>query len=228
MFEELRAAFRQAIENFNRELHRDEVPETIDELLKSMQRELVDVRTQLSELEEQIQRARTEADHEAEQAEACRRREKMARRIEDSETADLAAEYGERHTKRHTLLEKKITALEEELSFRRKDAEEMLEKIQDARSERDGLAAATGRAQARRTFTEADDLFSELDRMSEKIEGDRRAVEAADAVEGVDSDRSSDFHVEFDRKADAPPDLDAALAELKRRMRERDEGGGGT
>lgn len=225
MFEELRAAFRQAIDNFNRELHRDRIPDTVDELLKGMQRQLVDVRTQLSELEEQIERARAEADHEAEQAEACRRREEMARRIEDTETAELAGEYGERHTKRQALLEKKISALEEELAFRRKDAEEMLAKIQEARAQRDGLTAKTGRTQARDTFTEANDLFSELDRMAEKIEDDRHAASAAEAVDEVDLERGSDFHVELDREAPEPPDLDAALAELKRRMREKGTGG---
>lgn len=218
MFEDLRAAFRQAVENFNRELHRDRVPETVDALLKGMQRELVDTRALVSDLEAQIERARKEAQHEAEQAEACRRREEMARRIEDTETADLAAQYGERHRKRHELLEQKIAALDEELAFRRRDAEDMMARLKEARAEREGLTAQAGRASARDSLGEADDLFSELDRMAEKIEGTQREADAAESLDDLDLDRDSDFHVELDDEIPEPPDVDAALAELKRRM----------
>lgn len=218
MFEDLRAAFRQAVENFNRELHRDRVPETVDALLKGMQRELVDTRALVSDLEAQIERARKEAQHEADQAEACRRREEMARRIEDTETADLAAQYGERHRKRHELLEQKISALEEELSFRRRDADDMMARLKEARAEREGLTAQAGRASARDSLGEADDLFSELDRMAEKIEGTQREADAAESLDELDLDEHSDFHVELDDEVPEPPDVDAALAELKRRM----------
>jgi phage shock protein A len=218
MFEELRAAFRQAIENFNRELHRDQVPETMDRLLAGMQRELVDAKALVSELESQVERARREARSEAEQADVCRRREEMARRIDDTETADLAAQYAERHTKRHALLEQKVAALDEELAFRRKDAEEMLARIKEARTEREGLTATTGRTQARQSLDDADDLFSQLDRMAEKIEGERHAADAAEELGDLGLDRPSDFHVEIDGPPAEPPDVDAALAELKRRM----------
>lgn len=218
MFEDLRAAFRQAVENFNRELHRDQVPETVDALLKGMQRELVDTRALVSDLESQIDRARKEAAHEAEQAEACRRREEMARRIEDTETADLAAQYGERHRKRHELLEQKVAALDEELAFRRKDAEDMMARLKEARTQREGLTAQSGRASARDSIGEADDLFSELDRMAEKIEGTQREADAAESLDDLDFDGGSDFHVELDDRPAEPPDVDAALAELKRRM----------
>lgn len=218
MFEDLRAAFRQAVENFNRELHRDRVPETVDALLRGMQRELVDTRALVSDLEAQIERASKEAAHEADQAEACRRREEMARRIEDTETADLAAQYGERHRKRHELLGQKISALEEELSFRRRDAEDMMARLKEARAEREGLTAQAGRASARDSLGEADDLFSELDRMAEKIEGTQREADAAESLDDLDLDRDSDFHVELDDEVPDPPDVDAALAELKRRM----------
>jgi phage shock protein A len=218
MFEELRAAFRQAIENFNRELHRDQVPETMDRLLAGMQREIVDAKALISELESQVERARKEARSEAEQADVCTRREEMARRIDDTETADLAARYAERHRKRQALLEQKVAALDEELAFRRKDAEEMLARIKEARTEREGLTATTGRTQARQSLDEADDLFSQLDRMAEKIEGERHAADAAEELDDLDLDRPSDFHVEIDRPPAQPPDVDAALAELKRRM----------
>ncbi len=219
MFEELRAAFRQAIANFNRELHRDQVPETMDRLLAGMQREIVDAKALVSELESQVERARREARAEAEQADVCRRREEMARRIDDTETADLAAQYADRHTKRQALLEQKVAALDEELAFRRKDAEEMLARIKEARTEREGLTAQTGRTQARQSLDDADDLFSQLDRMAEKIEGERHAADAAEEMGDLDLDRPSDYHIEIDRPPAQPPDVDAALAELKRRMK---------
>lgn len=222
MFDDLRAAFRQAVENFNRELKRDQVSETMDRLLGGMQGELVEARARVSEVEQQLERARAEARHEAEQAEACERREAMARRIDDTETADVAATYGQRHRERHALLRQKVATLEEELGFRRKDAEDMLQRLKEARTEREGLRAATGRTEARERLSEADDLFAELDRMAEKIEGTRREADAAEALDDLDLDDGSDWHVELDAPAPEPPDVDAALAELKRRMGKAD------
>lgn len=218
MFDDLRAAFRQAVENFNRELHRDQVPETVDRLLRGMQRELVDAKARVSDLEAQIERTRAEARHEAEQAEVCSRRAEMALRIEDQETADLATAYRERHARRHELLEQKVTTLAEEIAFRRKDVEEMMSKLQQARTQREGLTATTGRSQARDTLGQADDLFAELERMAEKIEGERTAAEAEEDLSDLDEELRSDFHVELDARPPEPPDVDAALAELKRRM----------
>ena len=36
MFEDLRAAFHEAIEAFNKELSRDQVPERVDKLIESL------------------------------------------------------------------------------------------------------------------------------------------------------------------------------------------------
>jgi phage shock protein A len=78
------------------------------------------------------------------------------------------------------------------------------------------------RTSARGSLSEADDLFAELDRMAEKIEGTERQAEAAQAMEDIDLDEPSDFHVSLDDEPAAPPDVDAALAELKRRMGHED------
>ncbi len=101
----------------------------------------------------------------------------------------------------------------------------MVEQFTEARNKRDSLAATSGRTDARQSFAAADDLFGELDRMAEKIEGERAEGEAAEAFDSLDLDSDSDYHVELD---DTPPreelDVDAALAELKRRMGEEDGG----
>ena len=46
MFENLRNAFREAVENFNKELNRDEVPDVVDGLLRQMHEEVTDAKLQ--------------------------------------------------------------------------------------------------------------------------------------------------------------------------------------
>jgi phage shock protein A len=221
MFDELRAAFREALDNFNKELRRDQVPETVDRLLVGMRNEIVDEKAEVAGLEAQLQKTVAEADREAENGRTCRRREEMARRIDDEETAALAVQHAQKHEGRHAVLLKKIEVMREELELRRQGIEEMMAKFEEARTKRDALSAATGRTGARQSFAEADDLFSELDRMAEKIEGERSEAEAAEILDSLDIDERSEYHVEYDAD-EAPPkqelDVDAALAELKRRM----------
>jgi phage shock protein A len=98
----------------------------------------------------------------------------------------------------------------------------MFARFNEAKEKRDALTSTTQRTGARGSISEADDLFAELDRMAEKIGGTEAEAEAAEAFDDLDLDRASDFHVEYDEHA--PPkkelDVDAALAELKRRMGE--------
>lgn len=221
MFEDLRAAFREAIENFNAELRRDRVPETVDRLLRGMSGELAEAKVLVSELEREVEKARSQADAERVEATTCRRREQMARGIGDTETADLALRFAERHESRHRLFEQKAVALSEELAFRRRDVEEMFAALKEARDRRDSLSATSGRSGARESLGAADDLFRELDRMAEKIEGEHAQGEAAASMDPIELDDGlgSEFRIDLDE----PPhreelDLDAALDELKRRM----------
>src|SRR6185503_6175403 len=78
MFDSLRDAFREAIKNFKEELHRDEVPEAVDGLVRGMKQEYTAARARLHDLEEGIRRARAEAAIEAQELEKCQRRERMA------------------------------------------------------------------------------------------------------------------------------------------------------
>jgi len=76
------------------------------------------------------------------------------------------------------------------------------------------LGATAGRADARSTLSEADDLFSELDRMAEKIGAEDARAQAAEEFSDLDFEADPDF-------APPPPpelDVDARLEELKRRM----------
>jgi phage shock protein A len=220
MFDELRAAFREALDNFNKELSRDQVPETVDKLLVGMRNEIADEKAQVAGLEAQLEKTQGELTRVREQAAIARRREQMARKIEDAETADTAAQYAARMEGHRDVLEKKAAALQEELDFRSKTVEEMFARFHEAKEQREALGATAGRAGARETLSAADDLFSELDRMAEKIEGTRSEADAAEALDDIDLDERSEYHVDID---EAPPereelDVDAALAELKRRM----------
>ena len=73
MFENLRNAFREALDNFNKELDRDQVPGAVDRLLAGMHDELADAKVRIKELEDQIARADVEAAREKKEAETARR-----------------------------------------------------------------------------------------------------------------------------------------------------------
>jgi phage shock protein A len=221
MFEDLRAAFREAIDSFNEELNRDQVPETVDRLIGGMVDEITDVKTQIGDLENQIKKALAAADREKAEAATCRRREKMALEIGDAETAGVAAQFAEKHEEHQQVLEQKAKALKAELDFRREEVEQMMAQVKEAQVKRDSLSATSGRSGARESISAADDLFSELDRMAGKIDDERSAGEAAEAFSDLDlGPEPSKYSIDMDAPPAPKPDFDGRLAELKRRMGE--------
>lgn len=217
MFEDLRRAFREALDNFQQELNRDRIPGTVDRLLSGMVDEVTEAKARLKELESQLERTREESAGEAREIATCDRRAAMAREIGDEETARVATEYGDRHRRRKEVLDRKAEALAEEVVLRRGEVDEMMEKVKEARDRRDTLAAQAGRTEARSSLGETDDLFAELDRMAEKIgDTDARAEAARDMGD-------FDLRVDPDEPIRRPQvDYDAALQELKRRMGKSD------
>lgn len=213
MFENLRNAFREAIDNFNKELDRDQVPGAVNRLLAGMRDEVADAKVRIRELEDQIVRADAEASREKTAAATARRRGKLAADIDDTETVQLAEQYALRHDERQAILERKAAALRQELEIRRKEVEEMLAKVKEAQAKRDTLAATSGRSGARESLRAADDLFSELDRMAEAIGDEDARAKAAESFTDLDLDP--------DLPPPPPPvDFDERLEELKRRMGE--------
>jgi len=215
MFENLRNAFREAVDNFNKELNRDQVPDVVDGLLRQMHEEATDAKAQLYTLEEQIKKAIQLSEMEEKEAKTCRRREEMARRIGDEETASVAAEYAEKHDKRREIQARKALALREELELKRGEVEDMMVKLKEAKAKRESLSATSGRAGARNSLGAAADLFSELDRMAEKIED-------ADHQREAEEDLLSEFgHLDSSPPPRGPSpeeEAEARLRELKRRM----------
>ena len=219
MFEDLRRAFREGIDNFNKELNRENVPETVDKLIKGMIDEITDAKSGLGELENQIKKALIESEKEKGEAQTARRREQMANEIGDAETAMIAASFAEKHEQHQTVLEQKALALKAEFEFREAGIEEMMSKIKEAKTKRESISATAGRTGARESISAADDLFSELDRMSDKIDGEKAKGDAAEAFSEIDlGGTDSDTHIDMNDAPRAEPDFDAALEELKRRM----------
>lgn len=199
MFQRLRDAFREAVENFHEELNRDAPPATTDRLLSGMRREVAGAEDYLRRLEGEIREAESEADREAAEVATCRRREAMARRIDDLETARIAAEFAVRHERRESVLRSKASALKEELAIRTEEAEEMRTALREAARLRGGdTAGPTGSA-----------------RLDRELEEMRARIQQNDARREVD-----DLLRDFDPPPRPEPgaDLDARLRELKRRM----------
>lgn len=212
MFENLRRAFREALDNFNRELERDAGPEAMDGLLRGMEKEAVSAKSGLEALRKELEVTRKRAAAEKREAEVCRRREALARRIGDVETVDIAAKFGDRHQRRCRVLTEKGDAIQAEVRLRESEFDEMLDQIREARASRSSLEAVAGRTRARRSV-DADDLFGELDRMAEKInaaDAGRRAGKVP-----FDDGRAFDDALKRSRKEEV---IDARLEELKRRM----------
>ena len=219
MFDNLRQAFREAVDNFKDELGRDEIPETVNRLLREMKREAADTKAEIRRLEEAIRGAIERAEKEKSEGETCRRREKLALDIQDEDTARVAREYAEKHEHRRSVLEHKALALKDELDMREEEFREMVVAIKEADKNRDTLAATAGRASARNSIDEADDLFSQLDRIADESGADDAKREANSEIDDLLDDGPDRFE---SRPAREDIDVDARLEALKRAMGGKD------
>ena len=218
MFDNLRQAFREAVDNFKDELGRDEIPDAVSRLLREMKREAADTKAEIRRLQEAIRGAIDRAEKEKSDAKTCRRREQMAVDISDEETAGVAREYAEKHEHRRNVLENKALALKEELDMREEEFRDMIDAIKEADKNRDALAATAGRAGARNSIDEADGLFSKLDRIADEIGADDARRKADSELDDLLDDRRD----RFDSRPDPDEiDVDARLEALKQAMKDR-------
>lgn len=209
MFESLREAFSRALENFQSELNRDRIPDAADRLLRAMKAELIELQKQAAELEAELSAVAEEAANERRAAETCLRREEMAAKIGDQDTASVAREFAGKHLQRHEILSDKSSVLSRELEERRGNLEELVRQFKEARLRRESLSATHGLSGARDAMQEAGDLFEEMDRMAERVSDTAAQAEAARSLD-LDARPS---HAESS-------DLDARLDALKKRMRD--------
>ena len=217
MFEDLRRAFREAVDNFRDELNRDDVPENVDRLLKGMIDEVTEAKARLADLENQLDKTGQVLERHQKELDTTLRRKKMALEIDDEETAQVASDYATKLEQRVGILVRKSEVLGEETRLQRAEVESMMSQLKDARAKRDGLTAQAGRTGARESIGGSRDLFDEFDRMESEITGEEATADAYADVGRATSEYSIDFD-ESPREPDV--DFDARLEELKRRMRE--------
>src|SRR5690606_29400842 len=142
MFQELRNAWREAVENFRRELYgEDQGTGGARDRLRAMQKDISVVRSELERIERELANARSQAAAERREEAVCRRREGLARGIGDEETAAIAARFAVRHAERAAVLERKAEALEAERDLLRRELAEMERIVSERAAEVDAGAA---------------------------------------------------------------------------------------
>lgn len=130
MFDDWKQAWREAVENFRRELKESEEGDGSPPDVRAMKRDVVSARGALDKLDAEIAQVRKDAATEREQETVCRRREGLAKNIGDAETARLAGEFAARHVDRAAVFERKAEVLEQERSLLRRDLDIMEEMLQ--------------------------------------------------------------------------------------------------
>jgi len=181
MFQDLRNAWREAVENFRRELHGEEHGAgDAHDRLRIMRKDVSIASSELKRIEREAAAARSQAAAEREEEAVCRRREGLARGIGDEETATIAARFAARHAERAAVLERKAEALEAERDLLRRELADM-ERIVEERTREVGAGAAPGGLGApgtggtRRTGLEKDEA---ADAEFRRLERERREREA--------------------------------------------------
>jgi hypothetical protein len=123
VFDSLRGAWREAVDNFWQELHGDEGRGEARH--RAMYAQVGRARNEMTRLEREISDCRRSREAERAEAEVCARRERLARDIGDAETERVAAEYRARHEERAAVLGRKLEVLVAEQGLRSRDLEEM-------------------------------------------------------------------------------------------------------
>ncbi|HUH13278.1 MAG TPA: hypothetical protein VMK65_09215 [Longimicrobiales bacterium] len=139
MIDDLKSAWRQAVENFWRELRTEE--EGPAGQLATMQRQLATARGELRRLRGELARCARQRAAELEEAEACRRRAALAEGIGDQETVQVAVRFAARHQEKAEVLGRKLEAFEAERALLEREVAEMERALAEFRAAQ-GLPAA--------------------------------------------------------------------------------------
>src|SRR5690606_7685257 len=108
MFEDWKQAWREAVANFQRELE----DEPGDATTRAMRRDERTAAESLRRLDAELAAARRNAEAERNEEAVCRRREGLAVKVGDTETARIAAVHAARHAVRAVVLERKSEVVE--------------------------------------------------------------------------------------------------------------------
>jgi len=170
MFDDWKQAWRQAVENFQREAAEGSAPPRV----RAMERELTSASGALAKLDQEIRRTRRDLETEREAEQVCRRREQLARDAGDDETVRIAVDFAARHAERSALLERKLGVLEDERSLLSRDFDAMKQVLADAAP----AAAAAATSPRVESSREAEDVdFSRLEREARQRAADERLAE---------------------------------------------------
>ena len=142
MFEDWKQAWREAVENFEREV-RDGGDAPTAGGTRSMRSQIASARGALQRLDLEIERARQEAENERREEQVCIRRQSLADGIADAETSRIAGEYAARHAERAAIYERKTAVLQEERALLLRDLEFMEREIELQPDDADMLAGGS-------------------------------------------------------------------------------------
>ena len=174
MFDDWKQAWRQAVENFQREAADGAAPR-----VRAMARELASASGALAKLDQEIRRAQRDLETEQEAERVCRRREQLARDAGDEETVSIAIEFAGRHAERAAVLERKIAVLEDERALLSRDVDDMRKKLTELspsstdRGVGDGSARPSSHDQDQSNARD----FSRLEREARERAADERLEE---------------------------------------------------
>jgi hypothetical protein len=176
MFDDWKQAWRQAVENFQREVR--DTGSGAAPRVRAMEREIVSASGALHKLDDEIRRTTAEAAAEREAEQVCRRREGLAREAGDEETVRVAVEFGARHAERAAVLARKLEVLREERALLARDVEEMRKVIAEA-----APAAATVGTGTDPHSDALDEEQARSDRDFSRLERDARERAATERLE---------------------------------------------
>jgi hypothetical protein len=186
MFDSWMNGWREAVENFDRELHADEGGDHA----RGMRRQLNAARTAIARVEAEIQHAAAAAESERAAEQVCLRRQAMAQGIDDEETARIAGEYAVRHAERAALYDRKTDVLRDEHALMSRDLEIMESEFAShvtaagaAAADEGGNAETAGSGRRKTSILEDDEDHEEQVRQDMELARLRRERLASEKLE---------------------------------------------
>jgi len=181
MFEDWKEAWRQAVENFQREAALEGGPSGPH--VRVMERELTTAAGALGKIDDEIRRVQHELVNEREQEAICRRREGLAREAQDEVTVQIAVEYAARHAARVAVLERKSSVLVDERDLLATDLAAM-RKIMDEAPAVQSVSATAEDPPKTEAGKHDDHAFTRMERDVRERDADERLEELKKKMRG--------------------------------------------